>query len=256
MSGNEAPNMPNETDAAIGLVDDSVMEHRTLFLSMPEQIAVQLAKDILAGALAENEKLSEQKLAYRFGVSRGPIRDAIKLLEQNGFVRSKPRLSARVNSVSRYEVRQLFELRAQILGLLARYAARNALTEELGELRKEVGKLHKMPVKSSSDVADFLTHTHTCWTIMHKAARARRISAIGSYVMGSAIWQRAFRNRVSDRSQTFPKTEIVECWNELTSALEAKDEEQAQICAEKSVSITWDMIKDTLDNHGARAEPE
>ncbi|MEE3099062.1 MAG: GntR family transcriptional regulator, partial [Pseudomonadota bacterium] len=85
-------------------------------LTLPEQIAVSLARDIVNGRFAGGEKLSEAKLAERFHVSRGPIRDAIELLERNMFVYSRPRRSARVASMTRYAIRQVFDMRALLSG--------------------------------------------------------------------------------------------------------------------------------------------
>ena len=216
------------------------------FLSISEQIAVQLAKDILSGKLAENDKLSEQKLAERFGTSRGPIRDGIKILEQNGFVRSKPRLSARVNSITRHEIQQLFDVRAQILGLLARYAARNATPDDLMALRKNVEHLQQMRLETSGDVGAFFVQSHMCWSLLHKTAKARRISAIGSYVMGSAIWQLAFRDSLLQKTEDYPDDKFLHNWCELLTAIENGDEDKAEESARALVGVTWGMIKDSL----------
>ena len=62
-----------------------------------EQIADQLRADILSGNLPRGSKLREQHLAQRFGVSRGPIRDVLMQLGQQGLVMSEPNCGARVS---------------------------------------------------------------------------------------------------------------------------------------------------------------
>jgi DNA-binding GntR family transcriptional regulator len=65
-----------------------------------EQIAARLRSDILAGKLPRGSKLREQQLAERFGVSRGPIRDVLAQLAQQGLVTSEPNCGARVSEVA------------------------------------------------------------------------------------------------------------------------------------------------------------
>jgi len=56
-------------------------------LTVPEQIAAQIGDRIIAGAIPPGERIIEQPLAAQFNVSRGPIRDAIRILEREGLVR-------------------------------------------------------------------------------------------------------------------------------------------------------------------------
>ncbi|MBR9909437.1 MAG: GntR family transcriptional regulator [Gammaproteobacteria bacterium] len=72
-----------------------------------EQIADQIRSDIIAGDLAPNEKLNEQALASRFGVSRGPIRDVLLQLTKEGLLVSKSNVGASVNSVLDPELQEL-----------------------------------------------------------------------------------------------------------------------------------------------------
>ena len=58
--------------------------------SVREQITDRLRDDILSGRLAEGERLQEAKLAERFGVSRGPIREVLAQLTHEGLVEAKP----------------------------------------------------------------------------------------------------------------------------------------------------------------------
>jgi DNA-binding GntR family transcriptional regulator len=66
-------------------------------LSVREQIAKQLRADIINGVLAESTKLKEHKLAQRFGVSRGPVRDVLLQLSKEGLLVSKNNCGVSVN---------------------------------------------------------------------------------------------------------------------------------------------------------------
>ncbi|BFM13254.1 GntR family transcriptional regulator [Simiduia litorea] len=74
-----------------------MQEHK--IVPIRDQIADQIRSDIIAGSLAPNEKLNEQSLANRFGVSRGPVRDVLLQLTKEGLLVSKNNCGMSVNDV-------------------------------------------------------------------------------------------------------------------------------------------------------------
>ncbi|MCA9555343.1 MAG: GntR family transcriptional regulator [Myxococcales bacterium] len=77
----------------------------------PEHIATLLKQDILSGALPPGAELSQPALAGRFGVSRIPVRDALRDLAGQGLVEVIPNRGAYVISLSADEVREIYDLR-------------------------------------------------------------------------------------------------------------------------------------------------
>src|SRR5712692_8461942 len=75
--------------------------------SVREQITDRLREDILSRRLAEGERLQEAKLAEQFGVSRGPIREALAHLTQEGLLESKPNCGVKVSVSDSDAVREL-----------------------------------------------------------------------------------------------------------------------------------------------------
>ncbi|MDD5030802.1 MAG: GntR family transcriptional regulator, partial [Rhodoferax sp.] len=67
--------------------------------SVPEQIAGRIGDRILGSAVAPGERIAEQELADEFGVSRGPIREALRILEREGLVTLLPRRGAIVTEL-------------------------------------------------------------------------------------------------------------------------------------------------------------
>ena len=88
-----------------------------------EVVAEQLRSMILSGELAPGERLLEDKLADSLGVSRNPVREAIRTLESTGLVEVVPRRGAYVCQPDLDEVRQLLDLRAVLEGHAAETAA-------------------------------------------------------------------------------------------------------------------------------------
>jgi DNA-binding GntR family transcriptional regulator len=82
-----------------------------------------LSREIMDGALRPGEKLNEQKLSDRFGVSRAPLREAIGRLEGHRLVTRTPRHGVRVAAMPLEECIQLFHVREGLEGIAARLAA-------------------------------------------------------------------------------------------------------------------------------------
>ena len=84
----------------------------------------QLEQDIVTGALRPGERLDEQSLAVRFGVSRTPIREALMQLASGGLIELQSRRGAFVASLSLREVIERFEVMAALEGACGALAAR------------------------------------------------------------------------------------------------------------------------------------
>ncbi|SNS77769.1 GntR family transcriptional regulator [Antarctobacter heliothermus] len=94
----------------------------------------RLLDEIREGRLMPGERLRETELAERLGVSRTPVREAIRQLEADGLVAHVPRIGASVRKLDYAEVMELYEMRAVLEGTAARLAARAASDVELQEL--------------------------------------------------------------------------------------------------------------------------
>jgi len=95
-----------------------------------EALRDQLEQDIVTGALRPGERLDEQGLAARFGVSRTPIREALMQLAAAGLVTLQPRRGAFVASLSLKEIIERFETMAALEGMCGALAARRITSEE------------------------------------------------------------------------------------------------------------------------------
>jgi DNA-binding GntR family transcriptional regulator len=91
--------------------------------SLVELAARRLRGEILSGRLAPGERLVEEQLTRRFGTSRAPLREALRLLGQQGLVEHLPRRGVRVAALSARDIDELFGLR----DALEQYAVRIAL---------------------------------------------------------------------------------------------------------------------------------
>lgn len=103
-------------------------------LSQGQDAYHRLIAEIRSGALCPGDRLTETELAERLGISRTPVREAIRALEADGLVVHVPRVGASIRRLTYPEVTELYEMRTVLEGTAARLAARTASDVELAEL--------------------------------------------------------------------------------------------------------------------------
>jgi DNA-binding GntR family transcriptional regulator len=113
---------------------------------MKDAIVEALRAEIVSGALPPGTKLSEARLAERFGTSRMPVREALQVLARADFVVAEQRRGTFVRGVSQRQVVDLYEVREAIEGMAARLCAARAsgtllasLDETIERMRTAVG---------------------------------------------------------------------------------------------------------------------
>ncbi|WCR05142.1 GntR family transcriptional regulator [Paracoccus saliphilus] len=92
--------------------------------------------------VSEDTWLDERQLAERLGVSRTPIREALAMLEQQGFVKSVPRRGIIVLRKTKREVIEMIQIWAALESMAARLITQNANNRDIGRLRKIFEKFH------------------------------------------------------------------------------------------------------------------
>lgn len=102
-------------------------------LPTAERIAGDLVRRINQGQLAPGARLTEQVLADEFDTSRGPVRDALKLLHAKGWVEIEPRIGARVAALSGSPTLESIMIAGAMLGLAFRFAVMKASDDQVAE---------------------------------------------------------------------------------------------------------------------------
>ncbi len=104
-------------------------------VALTEQVVQKLINAIVGGTLQPGERLIETKLAARLGVSRGPLREALKILAGQGLVQTSMGRGTRVAQLTAEEVENMSLLRALLEGLAARQFVAAATQESLANIR-------------------------------------------------------------------------------------------------------------------------
>jgi len=104
--------------------------------ALVDELASQLQGRVLSGEIPTGTWLRQETLAAEFGVSRTPVREALRKLQASGLVEMRPQRGALVRMPSARDVREAYEVRAELEGLAAASAATRIHDEELQRLRE------------------------------------------------------------------------------------------------------------------------
>lgn len=110
-----------------------MIEHKTI--SLADQVFEHLETDILSGKYQKGENLTESKLSLELGVSRTPIREALRRLEQEHLIEESQKGMV-VVGISEKDLADIFEIRAALEGKAAFLAAHNHSEEQLSVVRE------------------------------------------------------------------------------------------------------------------------
>ncbi|MEW6453321.1 MAG: GntR family transcriptional regulator [Pseudomonadota bacterium] len=124
-------------------VPDKTDAHAAEAETVADSTLARLSQAILSGELKPGTKVSEPELARQFGISRAPLREAIRRLEERNVLTRAPRLGARVVVLSPERVQQIFMVREAVEGMIAREAARFITDQEIAYLRDSLAQQKK-----------------------------------------------------------------------------------------------------------------
>jgi DNA-binding GntR family transcriptional regulator len=194
--------------------------------SLSQRVAEELRRAILTNRRRPGDRLIEDRLSEELGVSRIPIREALRVLAGEGLVEVQPRRGASVADVSPEVARDLVEVRATLEGLNARLAARHhdrAIVEELRRVLKEGNRAARS--KNVDDLVRLNGEFHD------KLAEAGR---------NSILWDimRTLRERTSLVFATNTARRAEQDWDEHSKILAAVidgDEDLASMLATRHV---------------------
>ena len=133
---------PGRAAAAIALVQSS---------SLPMLVQKELERMIIAGDLPAGRKLNEAAIADLLGVSRGPVREAFRALEESGLVRLEKNRGVFVRQIGVDEADEIYELRSVLEEFVGRRVARAVTPEIARELRARVDRMEKAAAKGDID---------------------------------------------------------------------------------------------------------
>ncbi|WP_035387191.1 GntR family transcriptional regulator [Ferrimonas senticii] len=104
--------------------------------TLADQTFEQLQTAIIQGRLIPGSKINEQELASQYGISRGPLREALQRLEQRRLIERIPHVGARVIKLTANHLHDLYQVRAELEAMACRIAASSISDQQLIELEQ------------------------------------------------------------------------------------------------------------------------
>lgn len=124
--------------------------------SLPEIVYGQIRRAILTGEMPPGYVLRQEELAQKLGISRVPLREALRRLETEGIVILRPRRGYAVVSLSPDEIREIFELRAVIEAHAGELAAQNRTDEDIKAVKAALEAMDRLTVTTPGKVEKWL----------------------------------------------------------------------------------------------------
>lgn len=215
--------------------------------SLPEHVREILEREILEGRLVPGERVTEEDLAARIGVSRTPVREALLKIEAQGLVvRRRGRGISVAGLTSVEETAVLYRVRAAVESYLAGRAASRAddeLVTNLRVLQDEYRSVvsHDLDERALADVVRLDSDMH--WMIYHHAD-----SDLTSIV--SQYWGRVQRELYARVYRAdYPKL-LASQHDDLLDALAERDAEAAAHATEVHIWSGWEALRTSFDEPG------
>ncbi len=195
-----------------------MLDHRTI--SLADQIFEQLENDILSGKFERGEILTETKLSETMGVSRTPVREALRRLEQEHLIEDTAKGSI-VLGITKEDLQDIYALRQNIEGIAAYRAAQRITDEQLKELRDLLDLQEFYAAKKDAD------HMKGMDNVFHELLYRYSGSNI-IYNTLTPLHKKVQKYRKSSVENEERATLSLKEHREILAALEAHDAELAQ----------------------------
>jgi DNA-binding GntR family transcriptional regulator len=200
-----------------------------------------LEEAIITGLLAPGERIHADDLAAHYGVSRIPVREALRSLHEAGWVDIRPRYGVRVRDRSERELSELFEFRALVEGRVAHWAAQRRTPGELGALEATVSA--GQHAYRSGDPGR-LAASHTAF--YDALSTAAHNAVLKSTSVGLRKRARFYFSTVEDQLGH----DWIEVHQELCDAVTAADARLATRVAQQHIEATGTAVRDLLFGSG------
>jgi DNA-binding GntR family transcriptional regulator len=186
----------------------------------------KIRSGILDGVLAPGSRLKEKALVEYCGVSRTPVRDALRRLAAEDFVSIQPNQGAQVRSWDKEDLDDLFALRALLEGYAARRAAKRITDEGLRRLATVIGQMNDIleaDLPQEEKFSEFLRLNRAVHEPVWEASGSKRLIGVLSNLVEQALVVHTVRYFTMDRIATSHRHH-----EDLLQALTARDEAWAE----------------------------
>lgn len=209
--------------------------------SLANVVQTEIERMILDGELASGAKLTESTLADQLGVSRGPVREAFRMLEEAGLVRTEKNRGVFVRDVPIEEALEIFEVRAAMDLYVGRKVAQSASAAQVRELRQLVDAMDQaVKAGNARDYHRFNLSFHD--RLLELAGNAKLLATYRKLVNELSLFRR--QNLTGESMAVYSREH-----RQIVKAIAAGD---ADAAGQTMFQHVMNSRERTLRNHAAR----
>lgn len=224
--------------------------------TIPEQIADHLGMAVLRGEYSEGERIREQDIADRHRVSRGPVREAIRLLQARGMVAFEPRRGAFAIGISLDLIADLFNTRAALLGMAGRCFTREASARGLEQVAERLARLRSMAPMDESDPSEFTLQVGRLGASIYNHCGNAPLTRMLREQGETSLWGFIWRERPLDYFTPERRADCVADYAATDAAARGGDEAEAEARLRKIIFDSRDSVLRTLvESRGGSVDP-
>jgi len=200
-------------------------------VNIDQEVYEAIAERIISGALPPGARITEEELAEQLGVSRTPIREAMKSLAKVELIELLPRRGAYVRQLSQVDLNEIYEIREILEGMVARLALDHVTREDLESLKEKIASCRRDLAEGRAESfldADESLHS----LLLERCPNVRLRKMLKS--LNNLV--RYFRVQVA--KDIGRAAEAVEEHDAIISALEARDADALEAAAKNHIRIT------------------
>ena len=171
--------------------------------SLRGKVFESIREDILSGRYEQNTELKETAIGAELGVSRTPVREALRQLELEGLVSIIPNRGAYVNMITAKDVQDIYVIRSMLEGLCARWATEHITREQLDNLEETLCLTEYHTEKKNYDKLYELDYVK----MVRKATISTSSRSVTSTEEHRAIFE-AIRDQDADRAEALAKEHV------------------------------------------------
>lgn len=202
---------------------------------LSEKIALTIRNNIIKGVIKPGERLVEPKLSEQLGISRTPIREALRLLEMEGFIDIIPRRGAIVTTLSRKDIDDIFIIKMNLEPLASKLAVEYLEKSDMDKMRELATKMNAGSAKGVTQLINWNYDFHNIF--IYKCNNDRLIRML------EGLQQQFKRATVYSFTTEGRTKQVNEEHMELIEAFEMKNEAAVEKIVADHVYKGWQFIR-------------
>ncbi len=214
--------------------------------SLANQAYAALKKDILTCELDPGSTIAQSQLVKRYDFGLTPVREALKRLEQEGYVQSIPRFGYLITPITLKDVEDLYDLRLILEQSAVRMAIQRATDEQLAQIQEKASFTYKF--KNRLSYLQFLEHNISFHVSIALASRNRKLAEMLANVLNEMTRIFNLGLDLRDSAEEMRNEHIV-----LAAALARRDILQAEQIVQDQIMLSRqrvvEMLVQRLDQH-------